>query len=370
MSTAAGPSAVRGDITLQPSYFTSSLYYVETWPPTQPFALFKRLWSDQGWCWLHLKVLDARARETFVNVTERLFIERLADGEPLLARVVVLFALYAFHLSQPTAQNPPVHSVGHIAIPLDIYNALLLLPSSLTDPELLPLQPYAIYVLKTLEDAKAFHILPQAGLRPYTPSVLPRELFVTEEQESAIMAALGGSASTPGASGVSKKKGRPSRRDKQKKAKDALAALEKYLEKNTTTLALEATPTSQSAAADRPHTTHRMVAHPPSTTREQYRLHKVEALEWLDANDEPTRDVNAGREALQRANEAVLARLKMIDEMAAEQGLEVGGEGGEKTGLARVERAVHELLSSGSSTGSVGILGLLEGAGLDARWEL
>lgn len=26
MSTAAGPSAVRGDITLQPSYFTSSLY--------------------------------------------------------------------------------------------------------------------------------------------------------------------------------------------------------------------------------------------------------------------------------------------------------------------------------------------------------
>jgi len=326
---------------------------------------------------LHLKVLDARARETFINVTERLFIERLADGEPLLARVVALFALYTFHLSQPTTQNPPIHSVGHIAIPSDVYNALLLLPASLTNPELLPLQPHAIYVLRALEDAKAFHILPQADLRPYTPSVLPRELFVTEEQESAIMAALGGSAPTPGASGPSKKKGRPSRRDKQKKAKDALAALEKYLEKNTTTLA-EATPTSQYAVADRPETTHRMVAHPPSTTREQYRLRKVEALGLLDApgaetisaGDGPTRVVNAGREALQRANEAVLARLKMIDEMAAEQGLEVGGEGGEKTGLARVERAVHELLSSGDSTGGVGILGLLEGAGLDARWEM
>ena len=47
--------------------------------------------------------------------------------------------------------------------------------------------------------------------------------------------------------------------------------------------------------------------------------------------------------------------------MAAEKGLEVGGEGGEKTGLKRVERAVDELRQR---NGSSGILGLLEGAGL------
>ncbi|KZT72798.1 hypothetical protein DAEQUDRAFT_762610 [Daedalea quercina L-15889] len=400
MSTAAGPSANRGDITLQPSYFTSSLYveplcedianlvnlfaqqYVETWPPTQPFALFKRLWSEQGWRWLHFKVLDARARETFVNVTERLFVERLTDGVPLMARVVALFALYTFHLTQPTAQNLPIHSVGHIAVPLDIYHALRLLPSSLATPELLPLQPYVAYVLKTLEVSKSFHILPQAELRPYKPSTLPREVFVTEEQESVILAALSGSATTSGANGGAlKKKGRPSRRDKQKKAKDALGALEKYLEKNTTVLAPEPMPMSESVpsvAADHAQTTHRMVVHPPSATREQYRSHKVEALGMLNpygvdsimAVQEPTRSVNAGREALQRANEAVLARLKMIDEMAAEQGLEVGGEGGEKTGLARIERAVQQVLSSGDTAVSTGILGLLEGAGLDPSWEM
>jgi hypothetical protein len=44
--------------------------------------------------------------------------------------------------------------------------------------------------------------------------------------------------------------------------------------------------------------------------------------------------------------------------MAAEKGLEVGGEGGESTGLGRVERAVGEL-----AQGKPGMLGLTEGAG-------
>lgn len=238
---------------------------------------------------------------------------------------------------------------------------------------MLPLQPHAIYVLMTLVDAETFHILPRSELRPYKPSVLPREIFVTEEKESTILATLA-SESTAGVG--AKKKGRPSRRDKQKKAKDALAALEKYLEKNTIT---EPTPILEATAPSTisSHTTHRMVVHPPSATREQYRSHKTGVLGMLDplragpisSLGEPTRDSNAGKEALQRANTAVLARLKMIDEMAAEQGLEVGGEGGEKTGLARVERAVQQL-TSGDLAARAGILSLLEGAGLDASWEM
>jgi hypothetical protein len=39
----------------------------------QPFALFKQLWSSQGWCWLHFKVFDGRARESFLTVVLRLF---------------------------------------------------------------------------------------------------------------------------------------------------------------------------------------------------------------------------------------------------------------------------------------------------------
>lgn len=317
--------------------------------------------------------------------------EHLADGEPLLSRVVTLFALYTFHLTQPTTQNPPIHSVNHIAIPLgtclefliechltkvDIYHALRALPSSLSSPEILPLQSYATYVLKALVDAETFHILPRAELRPYKPSVLPREVFVTEEKESTMLATLGGDSTAPNAGIGMKKKGRPSRRDKQKRAKDALAALEKYLEKNTIGHASEHMPVSGPTAstADQSQTTHRMVVHPPSTTREQYRSHKIDVLEMLDPSSaapigEPTRGANAGKEALQRANAAVLARLKMIDEMAAEQGLEVGGEGGEKTGLARVERAVQQLTSGDTAT-RAGLLGLLDGAGLDASWEM
>ena len=39
----------------------------------QPFALFKQLWSSQGWCWFHFKVFDGRARESFLSVVLRLF---------------------------------------------------------------------------------------------------------------------------------------------------------------------------------------------------------------------------------------------------------------------------------------------------------
>lgn len=96
MSTSAVPSASRGDITLQPSYFTSSLYveplredistliklffeqYSQASPSSQPFALFKRLWTEQGWCWIHFKVFDGRARESFIAVTERLFLGMFA----------------------------------------------------------------------------------------------------------------------------------------------------------------------------------------------------------------------------------------------------------------------------------------------------
>jgi hypothetical protein len=71
------------------------------------------------------------------------------------------------------------------------------------------------------------------------------------------------------------------------------------------------------------------------------------------------REGGEGVEALERANMAVLARLKKIDAMAAEKGMEVGGEGGELTGLGRVERAVGELRVGDKG----GILGLSEGAG-------
>ena len=88
MSVAPELSASRGDVALQPSYFTSSLYveplrediskliasFTDQFNDTvEPFALFKKLWTEQGWCWLHMRAYDGRARQTFIRTTERVF---------------------------------------------------------------------------------------------------------------------------------------------------------------------------------------------------------------------------------------------------------------------------------------------------------
>lgn len=92
MLVAPSPSASRGEVVLQPAYFTSSVYvnplrndimdlihayhdlYHKSQPVTKPFALFKRIWEEKGWNWMQFKVLDHRSRETFLNVTMRLFL--------------------------------------------------------------------------------------------------------------------------------------------------------------------------------------------------------------------------------------------------------------------------------------------------------
>jgi hypothetical protein len=90
MSLAPTPSAARGDVVLQPPFFTSSLFvnpfrtdieqladdFVQEYADdaTEPFTLFKRLWQEHGWSYMHLKVFDARSRHTYLTVACRLFI--------------------------------------------------------------------------------------------------------------------------------------------------------------------------------------------------------------------------------------------------------------------------------------------------------
>ena len=90
MSLAPTPSAARGDLVLQPPFFTSSLFvdpfradieqlintFVQEYVDhaTKPFALFKRIWQEQGWTYMHLKIFDTRTRHTYLTVACRLFI--------------------------------------------------------------------------------------------------------------------------------------------------------------------------------------------------------------------------------------------------------------------------------------------------------
>lgn len=100
-------AAQRGAASIQPAYFTSSLFVNALRADVQqlasaysqryrlaflfdnvgnastagsstgthtPFALFKELWTQYGWRWLHFKVLEPRARETFLSVVLRTFL--------------------------------------------------------------------------------------------------------------------------------------------------------------------------------------------------------------------------------------------------------------------------------------------------------
>lgn len=210
-----------------------------------------------------------------------------------------------------------------------------------------PTIPQTIYVLSKLLESGAFYILPSSELYATNPQQLPREVFIRDDEEVG--------------SNTTKKIGRPSKRDKQKRARDALAALDRWLDKSSHVYQQQQ-PNNRATTS----TTHIMISQPPITSRNAYRFQKSYLLDSLDAFRSPdANDEMEGQNALVRANEAVLTRLKEIDEMAASQGMEVGGEGGEKTGLARVERAVAGLKSGGGNNEKRGgILSLLEGSGL------
>ncbi|TCD69898.1 hypothetical protein EIP91_005722 [Steccherinum ochraceum] len=380
MSTRVAPQVTRGEITLQPSYFTSSLYvhplredisqlihtFAERYlqgDKEQPFALFKTIWREQGWVWLHFKVFDGRSRERFIGVTLRSFAERTADTEDPIARVVALFGMYTFFSTQPSTSLPPVHSLPHIAIPIDILRTMTTIPDFLTDSTLSPLRPYATHILTKLLDEQIFHILPESSLLAQNPAVLPREVFIRDDVDPATLFGQSSAGEPSDVMGTlatkppAKKKGRPSKRDKAKKAKDAVVGLDRWLEKST--FAYPDFPIPEPEASTESRTTHTLIAHPPVATRSSYAVQKTELLDKLSLGDtgHPPGDVS---NVVARANEAVLTRLRRIDEMAAEKGLEVGGEGGDMTGLSRVDKAVEEL-REGKSTG--GILNLLEGAG-------
>jgi len=183
------------------------------------------------------------------------------------------------------------------------------------------------YVLSRLVGSEAFYILPSSHLEL---SRLPREIFVPNREEEVAVEV----------STTVRKRGRPSRRDKQKRSNQAATALETWLRQENT-----------SPASDTPelHTDdHDQVSPLTSSSRHAYLAQKRAMLDALERD-------GSGREVLRTANEAVLRRLREIDEMAACQGLEVGGEGGEKTGLARIEKVVGEMGESSS-----GILGMVD----------
>src|SRR6266404_5097652 len=214
------------------------------------------------------------------------------------------------------------------------------------------LAPYASQVLSSLINAHVFYILPDCRLEPYNPRTLPREVYVADEELELDPMTSGPGPSATRAGKAPKKKGRPSKRDMAKRTKDAVGGLGRWLERTESfgwATGGEASPSRTEGQASHSQ------EHGPTVSRANYRAQKERVLSALLEGEG-----GEGVQALERANLAVLGRLKRIDAMAAEQGMEVGSEGGELTGLGRVERAVGVL-----GEGKAGILRLTDGAGLD-----
>ena len=231
-------------------------------------------------------------------------------------------------------------------------------------PKTIPpmLAPYVSQVLSALTNAKVFYILPVSKIGPYNPRVLPREVYIEDVDEMAErdpptaplesevdsqVPDLNSTGEGAVTTKVPKKKGRPSKRDIAKRAKEAVAGLDRWLERTNWVGQVA----SGDAAGPSRARGQALLSHAPTASRANYGVQKARVLGALLEREEGN-----GVEALERANLEVLGRLKKIDTMAAERGMEVGGEGGELTGLGRVERAVAK--------GGIGILGLSQGAGL------
>lgn len=186
-------------------------------------------------------------------------------------------------------------------INLDHYISLKNLPEAVANTHVRDLQPYTAFILSCLWKDQVFLILPKNELGPLNPRVLPRELFA---HEAPIL-----NPETP-----QKRKGRPAGREKSKKARAALQALDDWIAK-------------------------------PSTSIENDSLYEYQADKSSMMN------TLASEAAMDGVNTFVLERLQTAQETVPIEQRETDI----NVGIPRIERAIE--------CGGWGILGLLEGAG-------
>jgi hypothetical protein len=175
------------------------------------------------------------------------------------------------------------------------------LPEAVANTHVRDLQPYTAFILSCLWKDQVFFILPKNELGPLNPRVLPRELFA---HEAPIL--------NPEPS--QKRKGRPAGREKSKKGRAALQALDEWIAK-------------------------------PSTSLENDPLYEYQADKSSMMN------TLAPEAAMDGVNTFVLERLQTAQESVPIEQRETDV----NVGIPRIERAIE--------CGGWGILGLLEGAG-------
>ncbi|KAF6766563.1 hypothetical protein DFP72DRAFT_1089079 [Ephemerocybe angulata] len=344
MSLYPAPSPRHAEPTIQPSYFTSSLYtealredisdlvaeFQEQYTANAseaPFSVFKRTWRAQKWHLLQLRVFDDRTPSWDIKTSHDL--EKTKTCEPLFTRATTLLALYTFYSTQPLETIPAIWHLKHIPIPIDHLRDLQTIADSLDTSDFASLRRPAAYVLRFLREGNVFLILPNSNLHPENPRSLPRETYLDHGRIA--------SADAP----ATKKKGRPTKNDKTRKMKSAMHNLEGWLDKTRPFVELPppAVGTSASASA--------------APKVEGYKLIKAELLDLM-ATEGPGSE---GHAAILKANEFILQRLKEVREVVPHDDDSV--EDSSSAGIGRVELAVEDL-ERGLNRG---VLDLLEGSG-------
>ncbi|KAG6862447.1 hypothetical protein C0995_011887 [Termitomyces sp. Mi166 len=288
-------------------------------------------------------VCDDRPREMFLNVVHRLFLERMVRTEAPFTRAVALFGFYTFFSTQPQGTAPPLYSMSHIPIPVDQFIALKALPTSLNVDHLQPLQPHVSYILSVLLEGTVFFITPESGSRSLNPRNLPREIFVEDGTVPPL------DVNAP------KKKGRPTKRDKFKKAKLGLDSLDQWLYDTppplSTIAGLSLSSLEPSSDINKNN--------PVETTLLQYRTEKAQILDVIDSQSTSTTSSSHKNLTIQKSNQFILERLKAAEGFFSTESTSDD----QTTGVSRIERAVNELGVVNSVGRLGGALSLLEGAG-------
>ncbi|TFK77252.1 hypothetical protein BDN72DRAFT_754013 [Pluteus cervinus] len=328
----------RGELALQPGYFSSSAFvkafrdditslihaYHDSYgkeTQIQPFQLFKQLWVSLGWKWLHFSVPEDRARDAFLHTACRLFIERTVRTEAPFTRAVALYGLHTFFHTQPSGTLPLLRSIAYIPIPIDQHTSLLSLPGTLQTPYLVPLAPAARNILSQFGTEGIFLLIPSSECGPFKPRSLPYEVVLDD-------------TITTQPPDLLKKKGRPSKRERSRRAKNAVENLEKWLQEN-------------------PHQGSDSLTDPSKATAELYHLHKASLLDKVDESKNEGAMQSDESLALLDASKHVVQRLK-----AAEMFLSSDNSGSQTTTSSRVgiER-MEQTLKKENRGGLLSLLG-------------
>ncbi|KAG8905580.1 hypothetical protein FRB99_008638 [Tulasnella sp. 403] len=140
---------------------------------TKPFPLFRSIWAEKDWNWLHLKCSEPHSRIDFLKTVFRVFIENIDSTKSASVQVAALFALYTFHGTQPPASTG-FYSLKKIPIAIDTYTYMLSLPNSVPET----LSKHVLCILNTMVSESSFAILPESSLHPYSTRDLPNARVV------------------------------------------------------------------------------------------------------------------------------------------------------------------------------------------------